>query len=167
MVLEGKRWSNYCPGCQIRFGEPEESEPDARLTTHEHPVRIQANHEPTFGSLRDSEEYISHMSLIHGSAYALFIERTHELSLRQSGFGGWYDMPNDGSSPSFLTTLHRDSPAPTARPKTPDPISKEDLTISNECQVCFSQHCCYHVLIWYYVRYRPIFERIIDVSGVL
>ena len=29
MVLEGKRWSNYCPGCQIQFGEPEESEPDA------------------------------------------------------------------------------------------------------------------------------------------
>jgi len=27
------------------------------------------------------------------------------------------------------------------RPKSPEPLSKEELTISNECKVCFSQHC--------------------------
>ena len=27
------------------------------------------------------------------------------------------------------------------RPNSPEPLSKEELTISNECKVCFSQHC--------------------------
>ena len=408
MVLEGKRWSNYCPGCQIQFGEPEESEPDAmqevrressftemrcahcgraghyvwecprnnlndaepsnshhittttappspavsrassattfhqrnlippspgeyrprttpvfgirqsvdvnrtphehshgfyfggrgphptasertpapstptpptpsppslspprpvpRLTTHEQRrARIQANYERTFGSLRDianDPEYVSPLSFMYGNAYARFQEREaerrqqaesvetdstqtrprrepdyyfhyhdippsfrvpegsppsspppppappqqHQLprlepqpriestartptttrdtqqileslrrrleeddrrllvnpdnedstpelfAHRQSIFGRWYDMPNDESSPAFLSTRHRDFPAP-PRPKTPEPISKEDLTILNECKVCFSQHCdmlllpCAHLVL--------------------
>jgi hypothetical protein len=382
MVLEGKRWSNYCPGCQIQFGEPEESEPDAmqevrrdslftemrcahcgrtghyvwechnsgdaepsnldnttattappspaissppsfrqrnltsprpgeyrppptpvfglrqsvdvnrtpheqprafyfggrghhptaserttpaspstpssptpsppslspprpipRATTHEQRrARIHANYERTFGSLRDianDPEYVSPLSFMYGNAYARFQEleadrrqhrqaesmetdstqtrprrepdyyfrrnnsfRDHEhwpralppppppprigpqprdtqeileslrrrleeddhrlldnenstpesFAHRPYMFGGWYDMPNDESSPAFLPTGRRDSPVP-PRPKTPEPISKEDLTISNECKVCFSQHCnmlllpCAHLVL--------------------
>ena len=405
MVLEGKRWSNYCPGCQIRFGEPEESEPDAmqevrrdssfaevrcghcertghyvwecprnnladadlsdsdnttitttppslaissvssaasfhqqnlipprpgqyrpeqyrppaepvfgtrqgvnvnqtphenshgfyfggrgphpaasqrtpaastltpptpsppslspprpvpRLTTHEQRrARIQANYERTFGSLRDianDPEYVSPLSFMHGDGYSRFQEREAGRRPRQQAesietdstqtrprresdyyfqhqfippslrdreespqpplqpqhlprvepqpriestarttttmrntqqileslrrrleeddrrvlddedstsepfahrpfvFGRWYDRPNDRFSPDFLSTQHRDSPAP-PRPKTPEPMSKEDLTISNECKVCFSQHCdmlllpCAHLVL--------------------
>jgi hypothetical protein len=27
------------------------------------------------------------------------------------------------------------------RPKTPEALPKEELMVSNECKVCFSQHC--------------------------
>ena len=57
-------------------------------------------------------------------------------------FGRWYDMrfePDLSSSvPRWSRREARDVPA---RPKTPEALSKEELTISNECKVCFSQHC--------------------------
>jgi hypothetical protein len=30
---------------------------------------------------------------------------------------------------------------PIVRVKSPEPLTKEELTITNECKVCFSQHC--------------------------
>ena len=49
-----------------------------------------------------------------------------------------YPMPQEDSR------WNRPSPEdlkPPPRPKSPEPLSKEELTILNECKVCFSQHC--------------------------
>lgn len=48
------------------------------------------------------------------------------------------------------------------RPKSPEPLSKEELTISNECKVCFSQHCdilllpCAHLALCEVSRRSPL-----------
>jgi len=55
-------------------------------------------------------------------------------------FGRWHDMRIDPVLPlPAHSSRRRDLPPP--RPKTPEALPKEDLTISNECKVCFSQHC--------------------------
>ena len=77
---------------------------------------------------------------------------------RPSVFGRWYDMPiaPTPTSPSISSARRRDPPP--VRPPTPEPLSKEELTISNECKICFSQHCdmlllpCAHLAICEVVR---------------
>ena len=47
--------------------------------------------------------------------------------------------PNHTSPGTFRFPSQEEPKVP--RPKSPEPLSKEELTISNECKVCFSQHC--------------------------
>ena len=60
-----------------------------------------------------------------------------ELGL-PSIFGQWYNRDRD--TPAFSPRFREPSYNP-PRPKTPEPLGKEDLMISNECKICFSQHC--------------------------
>ena len=61
-----------------------------------------------------------------------------ELGL-PSIFGQWYRRAPGSQTESFRVRQHE--PVTPPRPKTPEPLSKEDLMISNECKICFSQHC--------------------------
>lgn len=63
-------------------------------------------------------------------------ESLPEVSQPSSVYGRWYGIhiDSDPANPS----PRRDIPS---RPKTPEPLPKEELAISNECKVCFSQHC--------------------------
>jgi hypothetical protein len=54
---------------------------------------------------------------------------------RPSIFGRWYERPAEPERPA----RRREESVPTAPP--PEPLSKEDLLISDECKVCFAQHC--------------------------
>lgn len=63
---------------------------------------------------------------------------------RPSVFGRWHDMPINPTPSSVRTNLSplpRDSRPTVVRPPTPEALSKDDLTISDECKICFSQHC--------------------------
>ena len=62
---------------------------------------------------------------------------TADLGL-PSIFGQWYNRDRD--TPAFSPRFREPSYNP-PRPKTPEPLGKEDLMISNECKICFSQHC--------------------------
>jgi hypothetical protein len=53
-------------------------------------------------------------------------------------FGRWYDGRVELPTPPIHSSRRREQPP---RPKTPEALAKEELTISNECKVCFSQHC--------------------------
>jgi hypothetical protein len=53
-------------------------------------------------------------------------------------FGRWYTHIDPPPLP-INHSRRREQPPP--RPKTPEPLTKEELTISDECKVCFSQHC--------------------------
>jgi hypothetical protein len=53
-------------------------------------------------------------------------------------FGRWYSHIDPPALP-INHSRRREQPPP--RPKTPEPLAKEELAISDECKVCFSQHC--------------------------
>jgi hypothetical protein len=54
---------------------------------------------------------------------------------RPSLFGRWYERPAEPERPA----RRREDTAPVVPP--PEPLSKEELLISDECKVCFAQHC--------------------------
>jgi hypothetical protein len=59
---------------------------------------------------------------------------------RQSIFGQLYGPDLEIGLRSLRHGNHN-IPPPPPRPKTPEALTKEDLMISNECKICFSQHC--------------------------
>lgn len=98
-----------------------------------------------------------------GSARESFPLRPHML-------GRWYDIdPFTPPSPPVLPMASARQRNVPPRPITPEPLSKEELTISNDCKICFSQHCnmlllpCAHLAIC--EVFNPAFVGV-NLSGV-
>jgi hypothetical protein len=57
---------------------------------------------------------------------------------RPSAFGRWYDRALDAVP---AARPHRRTEDVVSVPPPPEPLSKEEMQILDECKVCFAQHC--------------------------
>ena len=138
----GKRWDYYCPTCKDLLWVPEtrSAVSDDTIPVNEWRRRAQV---PAFGTPEEiaDDNYVSPITSMHQ-------RMLHPRQDTRSSTAA--DL-----TPSQSNALIRYQ-APLSLPNRPPPIAPIDLRISDECKVCFSQHCdtlvlpCAHLVMCRY-----------------
>jgi hypothetical protein len=133
IVLEGKRWSGYCVGCQAVYEECEESVSDDRdsdLETEEDDDKEDDDDQDD--DEEDDEDEDDDEEDDDGEDMSGSEENDGYYSDEYEDFEEEEEYDDSDSESDASVDSHEED--------IPEPLSKEELMIANECKICFSQH---------------------------